>query len=83
MKPMSLSSNRDVAGMSALIMKRLCMPFSVFIFQVKRDQKTSQSKGYGFIRFMKYEDQMKCMSVRHNIDGRWCDVTIPNSNVRP
>ena len=49
--------------------------------QVKRDQKTSQSKGYGFIRFHKYEDQMKCMSQRHNIDGRWCDVTIPNSNV--
>lgn len=52
----------------------------LLLVQVKRDQKTSQSKGYGFIRFHKYEDQMKCMSQRHNIDGRWCDVTIPNSN---
>ncbi|KAL3859735.1 hypothetical protein ACJMK2_009933 [Sinanodonta woodiana] len=48
--------------------------------QVKRDPKTGLSKGYGFIRFNKYDDQMRCMSQRHNIDGRWCDVTIPNSN---
>jgi len=54
---------------------------SLFFSKVKRDQKTNQSKGYGFIRFCRYEDQIKCMSTRHNIDGRWCDVTIPNSNV--
>lgn len=52
----------------------------LLLVQVKRDPKTHQSKGYGFIRFGKYEDQMKCMSQRHSIDGRWCDVTIPNSN---
>ncbi|XP_045192585.1 TAR DNA-binding protein 43-like [Mercenaria mercenaria] len=52
----------------------------LLLVQVKRDPKTSQSKGYGFIRFCKYEDQMKCMAQRHNIDGRWCDVTVPNSN---
>ncbi|XP_052818811.1 TAR DNA-binding protein 43-like [Mya arenaria] len=52
----------------------------LLLVQVKRDQKTNQSKGYGFIRFGNYEDQIKCMNVRHNIDGRWCDVTIPNSN---
>ncbi|KAH3774344.1 TAR DNA-binding protein 43-like [Dreissena polymorpha] len=52
----------------------------LLLVQVKRDPTTNQSKGYGFIRFQKYEDQVKCMSVRHHIDGRWCDVTIPNSN---
>ena len=53
----------------------------VSLFQVKRDPKSGQSKGYGFIRFSKYDDQIRCMSTRHHIDGRWCDVTIPNSNV--
>lgn len=52
----------------------------LLLVQVKRDQKSGQSKGYGFIRFGKYDDQIRCMSQRHNIDGRWCDVTIPNSN---
>lgn len=51
-------------------------------FQVKRDIKTGQSKGFGFIRFVNYESQVKCCSQRHMIDGRWCDVTIPNSKVR-
>ena len=50
-------------------------------FQVKRDIKTGQSKGFGFIRFAQYESQVKCCSQRHLIDGRWCDVTIPNSKV--
>lgn len=52
----------------------------LLLVQVKKDPKTSQSKGYGFIRFSSYDDQVKCMSQRHYIDGRWCDVTIPNSN---
>jgi len=47
--------------------------------QVKRDAKTSQSKGYGFIRFKDYEVQQKVTAQRHCIDGRWCDVRIPNS----
>ena len=50
--------------------------------QVKRDPKTGESKGFGFIRFGEYRSQVKCMSQRHMIDGRWCDVTIPNSKVR-
>jgi len=47
--------------------------------QVKKDPKTSQSKGYGFIRFKDYEVQQKVTAQRHCIDGRWCDVRIPNS----
>ncbi|XP_050396065.1 TAR DNA-binding protein 43 isoform X1 [Patella vulgata] len=57
--------------------------FSTFgeliLVQVKRDPKTGQSKGFGFVRFSDYEAQKKCISQRHLIDGRWCDVTIPNS----
>lgn len=51
----------------------------LLLVQVKRDPKTGQSKGFGFIRFALYESQTKCCSQRHMIDGRWCDVTIPNS----
>ena len=48
-------------------------------FQVKKDIKTGQSKGFGFIRFALYESQMRVLAQRHMIDGRWCDVKIPNS----
>ncbi|BFZ06764.1 hypothetical protein BsWGS_09803 [Bradybaena similaris] len=51
----------------------------LILVQVKRDIKTGQSKGFGFVRFANYESQVKCCSQRHMIDGRWCDVTIPNS----
>ncbi|XP_071098628.1 TAR DNA-binding protein 43-like isoform X1 [Haliotis cracherodii] len=51
----------------------------LLLVQVKRDIKTGQSKGFGFIRFVEHSAQVKCMSQRHMIDGRWCDVTIPNS----
>lgn len=50
-------------------------------FQVKKDPKTSQSKGFGFIRFASYESQMRVLAQRHMIDGRWCDVKVPNSKV--
>lgn len=49
--------------------------------QVKKDVKTGQSKGFGFIRFGSYESQMRVLAQRHMIDGRWCDVKIPNSKV--
>lgn len=49
------------------------------LFQVKKDPKTQQSKGFGFIRFSSYESQIRVLSKRHMIDGRWCDVKIPNS----
>ncbi|XP_076438510.1 TAR DNA-binding protein 43-like isoform X2 [Babylonia areolata] len=49
------------------------------LVQVKRDARTGQSKGFGFIRYSNPESQVKCMSQRHMIDGRWCDVSFPNS----
>nr|CAD7454211.1 unnamed protein product [Timema tahoe] len=51
----------------------------VIMVQVKKDPKTGQSKGFGFIRFGSYESQMRVLAQRHMIDGRWCDVKIPNS----
>lgn len=51
-------------------------------FQVKKDPKTGQSKGFGFIRFGNYEVQQRVLGHRHMIDGRLCDVKIPNSKVR-
>lgn len=51
----------------------------LLMVQVKVDPRTRQSKGFGFIRFADYDSQFKCMSQRHMIDGRWCDVRIPNS----
>lgn len=51
----------------------------LLMVQVKKDPKTGQSKGFGFVRFAEYESQLKCMAQRHMIDGRWCDVRIPNS----
>ncbi|KAH9490002.1 hypothetical protein Btru_036231 [Bulinus truncatus] len=53
----------------------------LLMVQVKKDPKSGQSKGFGFVRFAEYESQVKCMSQRHMIDGRWCDVRIPNSKV--
>lgn len=47
--------------------------------QVKKDPKTGDSKGFGFIRFKDYENQSKVLSKRHCIDGRSCDVRIPMS----
>lgn len=51
----------------------------VLMAQVKKDTKTGQSKGFGFIRFSSYESQMRVLAQRHMIDGRWCDVKVPNS----
>ncbi|XP_055515370.1 TAR DNA-binding protein 43-like [Leucoraja erinacea] len=50
----------------------------VIMAQVKRD-KTGNAKGFGFIRFTEYETQVKVMSQRHMIDGRWCDCKFPKS----
>ncbi|XP_044741178.1 TAR DNA-binding protein 43-like isoform X3 [Chrysoperla carnea] len=51
----------------------------VLMAQVKKDTKTGQSKGFGFIRFASYESQLRVLGQRHMIDGRWCDVKVPNS----
>uniref|UniRef100_A0A7N9APH5 TAR DNA-binding protein 43 n=1 Tax=Mastacembelus armatus TaxID=205130 RepID=A0A7N9APH5_9TELE len=53
----------------------------VIMVQVKRDAKTGNSKGFGFVRFTEYEAQEKVISQRHMIDGRWCDCKLPNSKV--
>ncbi|KAM8927003.1 TAR DNA-binding protein 43 isoform 3-T3 [Pelodytes ibericus] len=53
----------------------------VIMVQVKKDAKTGHSKGFGFVRFTEYETQVKVMSQRHMIDGRWCDCKLPNSKV--
>uniref|UniRef100_A0A8C1P582 TAR DNA-binding protein 43 n=2 Tax=Cyprinus carpio TaxID=7962 RepID=A0A8C1P582_CYPCA len=55
----------------------------VIMVQVKRDAKTGNSKGFGFVRFTDYETQIKVMSQRHMIDGRWCDCKLPNSKAGP
>ncbi|XP_062853513.1 TAR DNA-binding protein 43 isoform X2 [Trichomycterus rosablanca] len=51
----------------------------VIMVQVKRDAKTGNSKGFGFVRFADWETQTKVISQRHMIDGRWCDCKLPNS----
>lgn len=51
----------------------------VVMCQVKCDQKTGQSKGFGFVRFKSPESQLRVLAQRHNIDGRWCEVQIPSS----
>ncbi|XP_041743439.1 TAR DNA-binding protein 43 isoform X2 [Coregonus clupeaformis] len=55
----------------------------VIMVQVKRDVKTGNSKGFGFVRFTEYETQDKVISQRHMIDGRWCDCKLPNSKQGP
>lgn len=50
----------------------------VVMVQLKKD-KNGTFKGFGFIRFATYASQMRALAQRHNIDGRWVDVRIPNS----
>lgn len=51
----------------------------LLMVQIKKDSKTGLSKGFGFIKFADYDSQLKALGQRHIIDGRWCDVRIPNS----
>lgn len=55
----------------------------VLMAQIKKDVKSGQSKGFGFVRFGSYEAQMRVLANRHLIDGRWCEVKVPNSKVMP
>lgn len=50
----------------------------VVMVQVKTD-KSGKSRGFGFVRFAKSSIQNKLLSMRHFIDGRWCDVRVPLS----
>lgn len=54
---------------------------NVVMAQIKRDGKTGQSRGYGFIRFDEITAQKEVLSTRHVIGGRNCDVRIPKSQV--
>lgn len=51
----------------------------VVMVQVKTDAKSGKSRGFGFVRFAKSSIQNKLLSMRHFIDGRWCDVKVPLS----
>lgn len=53
----------------------------VLMVQVKKDLKSGQSKGFGFVRFALYETQLRVLGQRHLIDARWCEVKVPNSKV--
>uniref|UniRef100_A0A8C2M9E5 TAR DNA-binding protein 43 n=1 Tax=Cricetulus griseus TaxID=10029 RepID=A0A8C2M9E5_CRIGR len=55
----------------------------VLIVQIKKDLNTGHLKGFDFVRFKEYETQVKVMSQRHMIDGRWCDCKLPNSKQSP
>lgn len=50
----------------------------VVMVQVKTE-KNGKSRGFGFVRFAKSSIQNKLLSMRHFIDGRWCDVRYPLS----
>lgn len=50
----------------------------VVMVQLKKD-KNGSFKGFGFVRYATYASQMRALAQRHNIDGRWVDVRIPNS----
>lgn len=52
----------------------------ILMLQIKKDNN-GQSRGYGFIRFEKYESQVRVLAQKHMIEGRYCDVKIPNSKV--
>jgi hypothetical protein len=49
------------------------------LVQLKRDPINNHSKGFAFIRYSSFDSQIKAMSQRHFLDGRWCEVRIPNS----
>lgn len=51
----------------------------VVMAQVKKDIRSGQPKGFGFIRFASYDAQRRVLAKRHLIGGRWCEVKIPNS----
>ena len=53
---------------------------SISRIQIKRDA-SGGSKGFGFVRFKEYNNQCAVLGKKHYIDGRWCDVKIPNSQV--
>lgn len=55
----------------------------VVVSQVKKDYVTGKSKGFGFIRFADYDSQVKALGQKHQLDGRTCEVKVPNSAKEP
>ena len=51
-------------------------------FQVKKDRKTGQSKGFGFIRYAAFESQRRALAHRHVMDWRVVDLKISSDKVR-
>ncbi|CAF1213007.1 unnamed protein product [Didymodactylos carnosus] len=53
--------------------------FGELVFtEIKRDSN-GKSRGFGFIRFKNLDSQLMVLNKRHHIDGRTCDVKIPDS----
>ncbi|CAF1374615.1 unnamed protein product, partial [Didymodactylos carnosus] len=53
--------------------------FGELVFtEIKRDSN-GKSRGFGFIRFKNLDSQLMVLNKRHHIDGRACDVKIPDS----
>ena len=58
-------------------------PFGeIHMIQLKKRPGSGESKGFGFIRFVDKEVEKKVLLQRHMIDGRWCDIKIPESQER-
>lgn len=51
----------------------------ILMVQLKKSPGSGESKGYAFIRFVEKEVEKKVLLQRHMIDGRWCDIKIPDS----
>lgn len=47
--------------------------------QIKTKPGTDESKGFGFVKFAEKEVEKKVLLQRHMIDGRWCDVKVPEA----
>jgi len=58
-------------------------PFGeIVMVQLKKRPGSGESKGFGFIKFAEKEVEKKVLLQRHMIDGRWCDIKIPESQDR-
>jgi len=58
-------------------------PFGeIMMIQLKKRPGSGESKGFGFIRFADKDVEKKVLMQRHMIDGRWCDIKIPESQER-
>ena len=56
-----------MAQVNVLVLETGDLIVKISHFQVKKDIKTGQSKGFGFIRFSNYESQMRVLAQRHMI----------------